>query len=174
MTTDRTASTAPAASAASVKRAPITIERTLRASPEDVWEMWTTREGLESWWGPERFASTVRALDLRPGGRLEIAMTTTDPEVAAWLEANGQPTTSIEKITFAEIVPMTRLAFLDRFDHAPGVEPYDVSCAVTFEPVPDGTRMRLTSDAMHDERWTQLATDGWSSSLDKLAAALER
>ncbi len=33
----------------------ITIERTYQASIEDVWELWTTKEGIESWWGPGRF-----------------------------------------------------------------------------------------------------------------------
>ena len=27
----------------------IVIERTYEASIEDVWELWTTREGIESW-----------------------------------------------------------------------------------------------------------------------------
>ena len=30
----------------------IRIERTYNASIEDVWELWTTKEGIESWWGP--------------------------------------------------------------------------------------------------------------------------
>ncbi len=152
--------------------APIAIERTYEATPAEVWEMWTTRDGLESWWGPERFSSTVRAIDVRPGGRLEIEMTSTDPDIVAWLQANGQATTSVEKITFVEVVPATRLAFVEWFDHAPGVEPYQVSCSVTFEPVPGGTRMSFTSDRMHDERWTQLATQGWGSSFDKLGEVL--
>ena len=34
----------------------IVIERTYEASIEDIWELWTTREGIESWWGPEGFS----------------------------------------------------------------------------------------------------------------------
>ena len=30
----------------------ITLERTYKASLQDVWDMWTTKEGIESWWGP--------------------------------------------------------------------------------------------------------------------------
>jgi uncharacterized protein YndB with AHSA1/START domain len=152
---------------------PITIERTLAAPPEDVWEMWTTKEGLESWWGPERFVATVRVLELRPGGRLEIEMRADDPDVIAWLEAQGQPTTNVHKSTFTEITPVTRLAFLDRFDHAPDVEPYDIACSVTFQPDAGGTRMTFVTGPMHDDRWTQLATAGRNSSFDKLAKALE-
>jgi uncharacterized protein YndB with AHSA1/START domain len=160
-------------SAADAKRS-FTIQRTYRATPELVWEMWTTREGIESWWGPERFTSEVRVLELRVGGRLEIVMRTDDPEVVAFLEQAGQSTTSVERITFTEVVPTTRLAYVDRFDHAPGVEPYNVACVVNLEPVPDGTKMTLTSDVMHDDRWTELATAGWNGSFDKLTRELER
>lgn len=47
----------------------ITLERTYRAPIADVWEMWTTKEGIESWWGPDGFAVTVqleKALAPRP------------------------------------------------------------------------------------------------------------
>ncbi len=160
--------------AAQTKRRPITIERTYEASPEEVWEMWTTKEGLESWWGPERFTSTVLRLEVRVGGRLEIEMRTEDPEVVAYLESQGQATTSIENMTFTEVQPPSRLAFLDHFNHAPDVEPYDVACAVTFEPAAGGTKMTFTGEAMHDEHWTELATMGWNSQFEKLATALAK
>jgi uncharacterized protein YndB with AHSA1/START domain len=28
------------------------VERTYRARPEELWALWTTKEGFESWWGP--------------------------------------------------------------------------------------------------------------------------
>ena len=43
----------------------ITMERTYESSIEDVWELWTTKEGIESWWGPEGFTTEVLKLDLR-------------------------------------------------------------------------------------------------------------
>ena len=55
----------------------ITIERTFEASVQDVWELWTTKEGIESWWGPEGFTTTVRKIDVRVGGELHYAMTAT-------------------------------------------------------------------------------------------------
>ena len=52
----------------------ITMERTYKAPIEDVWELWTTKEGIESWWGPDGFYVKVRNIDLRPGGKLEYQM----------------------------------------------------------------------------------------------------
>jgi uncharacterized protein YndB with AHSA1/START domain len=31
----------------------ITIERTYGASVEEIWELWTTPAGIESWWAPK-------------------------------------------------------------------------------------------------------------------------
>jgi uncharacterized protein YndB with AHSA1/START domain len=39
-------------------RQKITIEHTFRATLEEVWDLWTTKEGPESWWGPEGFVTT--------------------------------------------------------------------------------------------------------------------
>jgi uncharacterized protein YndB with AHSA1/START domain len=38
----------------------IRLERTYRATIDEVWDMWTTKEGIESWWGPDGFAVKVR------------------------------------------------------------------------------------------------------------------
>ena len=45
----------------------IQIERTYPAAPQEVWRLWTTREGIESWWAPDGFTVEVRALDLPNG-----------------------------------------------------------------------------------------------------------
>ena len=46
-------------------RRKISIERSLSAPIEEVWELWTTAEGIESWWGPEGFSVAVK-LSNRP------------------------------------------------------------------------------------------------------------
>lgn len=38
----------------------IKIERTYLASLDEVWDLWTTKAGIASWWGPEGFAVKVR------------------------------------------------------------------------------------------------------------------
>src|SRR3990170_603590 len=43
----------------------VRLERTYDASIEDVWELWTTKEGIEWWGGPGGFAVPVRKLDLQ-------------------------------------------------------------------------------------------------------------
>ena len=33
----------------------VRLERTYDATLDDVWDLWTTKEGIESWWGPPGF-----------------------------------------------------------------------------------------------------------------------
>ena len=151
----------------------ITIERTFDASLEDVWDLWTTKEGLESWWGPEGFTTTVRKLDLRPGGVFEYTMTATDPAQIEGLKSMGMPLTTVARGTFIEISPRRRLVYKTLADFIPGVTPYEVAAVIEFHAGPEGVRMVVREDAMHDEQWTELSTMGMNSSLDKMARLLE-
>jgi uncharacterized protein YndB with AHSA1/START domain len=53
----------------------ITMERTLTGTLDDIWELWTTKDGIESWWGPEGFETKVATLELRVGGALAYSFT---------------------------------------------------------------------------------------------------
>lgn len=164
--------TAGSPSAASRKH--ITLERVYRADVQDVWDLWTTKEGIESWWGPGGFVVTVRKLDLRPGGELLYAMTAIDPPQVDFMKRAGMPLTTEARITFTEVVPLRRLAYVHPADFIPGVEPYDVATVVELHSTSEGVRMVLTFEAMHDDEWTKRAVMGWESELGKLTAVLDR
>jgi uncharacterized protein YndB with AHSA1/START domain len=151
----------------------VTLERVYRASLKDVWDLWTTKDGIESWWGPGGFAVTVRHLDLRPGGELRYAMTAVDPEQVAFMRSEGMPVTTEARITYTEIVPRQRLAYEHAADFIPGVEPYLVAHLVELQQLAKGqVRMTLTIGVMHNEEWTERAVAGWESELVKLEALL--
>jgi uncharacterized protein YndB with AHSA1/START domain len=152
----------------------IKLERTFKAPIEDVWELWTTPQGIESWWGPDGFTVKVRKLDLRPGGELLYAMIATGPAQVEFMKREGMPLTQECRITFRQVVPNRRLAYAHRADFIPGVEPYDVETVVELHPTPEGVRVVLTIEAMHDEEWTRRAVMGWEMELVKLAKVLER
>jgi uncharacterized protein YndB with AHSA1/START domain len=154
-------------------RRKISLERVLNARVEEVWELWTTASGIESWWGPEGFEVKVHRLDFRPHGELTYAMTATAPDQIDFLKKAGMPLTQEARVTYTEVVPLKRFAFTQIADFIPNVKPYDVAMTVEFETLPQGVRMVLTLDAMHDEHWTRLAVMGWESELGKLAALLK-
>lgn len=157
----------------SATRKRITLERVYQADIQDVWDLWTTKDGIESWWGPGGFAVTVSKLDLRPGGELLYAMTAVDPPQVAFMKKAGMPLTQNCRITFTEVVPPRRLAYIHLADFIPGVDPYDVATVVELRAMSDGVHMALTLDAMHSDEWTERAVMGWESELGKLAAVLE-
>jgi uncharacterized protein YndB with AHSA1/START domain len=152
----------------------ITLERTFKAPIEDVWDLWTTKDGIESWWGPEGFYVTVHKIDLRPGGELLYAMTAGGANEIEFMKREGMPVSHDARLTFTEVTTHRRLAYLHAADFIPGVTPYDVATVVELDPVAGGVRMRLTFDAMHDDLWTERQRMGWESELGKLARVLEQ
>ncbi len=166
------ASKRSAAPPAAASRRRITIERTYRATVEEVWALWTTKAGFESWWGPEGFSVEVRSIDLRPGGELRYAMTATGPGQVEFMKRAGMPLTTEARLTFTEVSPPRRLGYVHVADFVPGVEPYPVDHLVELHAAGAEVRMVLTMDAMHDEVWTQRAVMGWESQLGKLERVL--
>ena len=151
----------------------VTIERTFNAAIEDVWELWTTKDGIESWWGPPGFEVKVRRLDFRRGGELLYAMSAIAPDQIEFMKKAGMPLTTESLVTYTEVVPLKRLAFTQLADFIPNVKPYEVATTVELSTHLQGVAMILTLDAMHDEYWTKMAVMGWESELDKLAKRLE-
>jgi hypothetical protein len=150
----------------------ITMERTYESSIEDVWELWTTKEGIESWWGPEGFTTEVLNLDLRPGGELRYAMTATGPDQVAFMKGAGMPLTTPGLIAYTEVAFLRRIGYIHVADFIPGVQPYDISTLIEFHPNGKHVRMVLTFDPMHDEMWTERAVLGHESQLRKLEKAI--
>ncbi len=150
----------------------VTLERTLKAPLAEVWELWTTKDGIESWWGPEGFSVTVQKLDLRAGGDLLYAMTATRAQEVAFMKEHGMPLTQHVRAKFTEVAPRKVLAYTTLADFIPGTKPYDVGTRIEFAEQKGGTRVLITLDAMHDEVWTERSKMGHESELRKLDALL--
>jgi uncharacterized protein YndB with AHSA1/START domain len=154
------------------ERPQLTLERTYRATIEEVWELWTTAQGIESWWGPDGFSVAVSALDLRPGGELAYTMSAVEPEQMEYMTRAGMPLMTEHVLTFTEVDPPRRLAYQELADFIPGVEPYRVQTLVELSVVEDGVRLVMTFDAMHDDNWSRRAVMGRENNLDRLARFL--
>lgn len=152
----------------------LTLERTFRAPIHEVWELWTTKQGIESWWGPDGFTVSVLSMELRPRGQLLYSMTATGAEQIDYMVKAGMPITTQNSRRYVEVEPPRRLVFKEQADFIPGVEPYEVETIVELTEAGDETRLKLTFEAMHDDRWTQLATAGREMELAKLERLLSR
>ena len=153
-------------------RAQFSIHRTYAASIDEAWALWTTKAGIESWWGPEGFDVTVTSLDLRPGRELVYLMTAVASEQVAFMKRAGMPLTTECRVTYTEVSPPSRLAYKTLADFVPGVAPYEVATVVELKATTDGVKLTITFDAMHDDVWTERARAGHESQLRKLDALL--
>jgi uncharacterized protein YndB with AHSA1/START domain len=153
----------------------ISLQRSFKAPLDLVWEMWTTKEGIESWWGPPGFEVIVNRLELRVGGALEYVMTAVGAEQVAFMKQARQPLSTTLKARYT-LVNSTRIAaWMNLADFIPGVEPYEVETRIELTAEgKDITRVDLQFDAMHNDFYTQMATQGWEGELGKLAEAIER
>jgi uncharacterized protein YndB with AHSA1/START domain len=149
-----------------------TLERDYRATLDEVWALWTTTDGLESWWGPEGFSVTVQHLDLRPGGELRYTMTATAPEQVAFMRQQGMPLATEVSLVYTEVELRRHLSYTMSTDFVPNVKPYASVTRVSFSPVPLGVHMVLSFSPMHDDEWTQRARLGHESELARLEAIL--
>jgi len=155
-------------------RARYSIERSYAATIDQCWALWTTRAGIESWWGPEGFEVSVTTIDLRAGGEMVYRMTAVAPEQVAFMQRAGMPLATEARVTYTEVSPPARLAFKTLADFVPGVAAYEVATLVELQATAAGTRLVLTFDAMHDDVWTERARAGHESQLRKLDALLAR
>jgi uncharacterized protein YndB with AHSA1/START domain len=149
-------------------QAKVVIERTYCAPIEDLWDLWTTKAGFESWWGPEGFRVEVHAIEARAGGALEYDMIADAPQAIAAMKRMGQPLTHRTHGRFTEFTPLQRLTLAHVIDFIRGVEPYESMIEVDFHASGDHATMVVTIHPHCDTHWTKMATEGFRSQLKKL------
>jgi uncharacterized protein YndB with AHSA1/START domain len=153
-----------------MSRAKIVIERVYRADVQDIWELWTTKAGFESWWGPQGFRADVHELDARTGGALRYDMVADTPEMIEAMKQLGRPASHATRARFAELVPHERLVIRSVIDFLPGVATYESDIAVELRAAGDRVHMIVTLEAMHSEEITKMSEQGFTSQLTKLDA----
>ncbi|MGK9167532.1 SRPBCC domain-containing protein [Inquilinus limosus] len=153
------------------------ITRVFKAPRPRVWEAWAKPELMSQWFGPKGVVTTVRTLDLRPGGTMHARMDQPDGG-HMWV-----------KFAYREVVAPSRLVWEHSFADEQanivaspfgGPWPLRILSTVTLEEEGAGTRVRLVwtpLDATEDERqafagMTDSMTEGWSGTFDRLDQTL--
>ena len=152
------------------QKSKVVIERTYKATLAEVWALWTTKEGFESWWGPEGFRADVHEIDARVGGALRYDMVADSPEMIAAMKKLGRPPSHPTNARFTELVVEQRLVIRNVIDFIPDVAAYDNDIVVDLSRTGDRVRMVVTLDTMHDEATTRMQEEGFTSQLTKLDA----
>ena len=155
-----------------MNRPKVVVERSYRARVDELWDLWTTKKGFESWWGPEGFRVEVHALDLRIGGELFYDMIAAGAREIEHMKSAGMPVSHETRGKFVEIEPYKRLKILHVIDFIPGVTPYEHNILVEFIPEGSSVRMVVTVEPHISEEWTSRARQGFESQLTKLPGVL--
>ncbi|HZZ68478.1 MAG TPA: SRPBCC domain-containing protein [Phenylobacterium sp.] len=149
-------------------QAAVVIERTYRAAVEELWALWATKDGFESWWGPEGFRVEVHRLEPREGGALEYDMIADAPEMVAAMRQMGRPASHPARAVYAEFQPHTRLRLVHVIDFIPGQAAYENTIEVDFAAAGDQVRMVVTAHPHLDPEMTKMSVEGFTSQLGKL------
>lgn len=150
---------------------PIVVTRTLPAPRQEVWAAWTDPQRFAAWWGPNGFTTTVRRLDVRPGGTYHYCMHGPDGTdywgTGAYLQVDP-PRRLLMTDDFSDaegnVVPASHYGLPDRIGTS--------HVEVTFEEAGEGrTRLTLRHTGLSGEDHDG-AMQGWTEMVDKLEAVL--
>ena len=134
----------------------LVIERVFRAPPDRVFRAWTDPIELAKWWGPEGLTAPEVDLDVRDGGAWRTVMEAPD----------GQRMTVSG--VFREIRPPERLVMTWGWIGEDGERGHETEIEVTFEGVPEGTKLRLVQRVFDSVEQRNFHNEGWMSTFNDL------
>lgn len=144
----------------------MSLTRRVSAPPGIVFRAWTDAKHLAEWWGPKGFTNPVCQADARIGGAILIHMRAPDGVV--------YPMTG----RFLEIDRPHRLVFETAAIDGEGLPMFEILNTVMFTEIDGGTEIslvaRVTSTTPAAPRYLSGMSQGWSQSLDRLAAYVTR
>jgi uncharacterized protein YndB with AHSA1/START domain len=140
----------------------VRLERTIRASAEELFDAWTNPELLKRWWHAERdWETPSAAVDPRPGGLLRITMR--NPADGTEYGGSGE---------FTLLERPRRLAFTWTWDDDELARRQLVEVEF-IERGTEETRVVVTNRGLPKEE-AEDYREGWTASLENLADAMAR
>lgn len=132
----------------------LTMNRTLNAPRDQVFQAWTDADIVSQWFAPRDDVKTiVHELDLRVGGRYRFEMLFPDPE------------SFIVSGEYVEIDSPNRLIFTWAWDHQ---KEDQTLVTVDFNEIETQTELVLTHEQFPDKARRDLHGEGWVSCLARL------
>lgn len=137
----------------------LVIRRTYDASPERVYEAWTTPELAKQFLGPGEMAADV-AMDVRVGGTYRIVMNQPDGEQY------------IVGGVYREVRPPRRLQMTWRWQEDNPQDEHETLLTLEFNPHNGGTELVLTHEQLKSEESRASHAHGWEAIVEQLRKVL--
>jgi uncharacterized protein YndB with AHSA1/START domain len=150
----------------------VTFERSYAASVAQLWDLWTTKAGFESWWGPKGFRVAVRRIEPRVGGALVYDMIAVGQEEIGMMEKTFGGAAHVTRGSFTQVVPQRLLEIVHVIDFIPGLQAYDNRMQVEFFAEGKMARMLIRVQDHATPEWTQASRMGMESQLTKVPGIL--
>ena len=138
----------------------LTLERTLAAPPEKVFDAFTQAATLARWFSPsDEHTCTVPECDARPGGRYRIEMRHSGGNVYVVIGV------------YELVMRPTRLVFSFAWENLP--ERGHSRVTVSFEKAGAGTKLVIFQEQLPSAEMREAHNAGWTGCLKKLTQLFE-
>lgn len=152
----------------------LVITRVFDAPRELVWRFWTESERAMRWWGPKDFTSPFSKIDFRVGGIYLLCMRSPDGK-DYWSTGMYRKIVPLEKIVCTDSFADERGNIVQASYYGMNSDwPLELLVTITFEDYEGMTKLTLHHSGFPSEMDSEMAKDGWSTSLDKLAEELAK
>jgi uncharacterized protein YndB with AHSA1/START domain len=136
------------------------LERDYNAPRSLVFKVWTDAAHLARWWGPQGFTVLSWKADVRPGGSYRFGIRSPAGE-EHW--AHG---------IYREVVAPERLVFTTVWENPDSSPKHETVVTIRLSEAGGKTKLHLHQAIFDSETARDLHRQGWSSTLDGLAAYL--
>lgn len=143
----------------------LTLSRTFDAPPERVYEAFVDPEEFAAWLPPEGFSGELHEFDATEGGGFRMSFNAEVEEL--------EPYASTFSGTYEELIPGERIVYTEAFESDDPGMAGEMTTTVTLEAVPDGTAVTVEQAGMPETISPEDSSQGWTDSLDNLAAIVE-
>lgn len=138
----------------------LTLTRVFNAPREMVFKAWTDPKQLMQWWGPAHHPATHIDMDVRPGGKWRNCLRSVVDGSELWHHG-----------TFREVVAPSLLVFTFAWEEE-GERGIENLVTITLEDLGDKTKLTLHQVPFQSDAERDGHGEGWSSTLERLAAHL--
>jgi len=145
----------------------LVVRRTIRATPERLFEAWTRPDQLQKWWGPKSVTCIAAEVDLKVGGRYRIANQFPDGNIL-WIAGEFEIIERPRKLAYTWALEPQNKRPPDQGDRPESDAGPSERVVVTFEARGPDTEVIVTHERILNPAMRDRHEQGWFGCLEGL------